>query len=558
MVCIQSHNLIHRIKNIKRLEEIIFIFTKYGFGYIIAKTKLSKFMGKRIIKTSSAGISFAENFRKAIEESGPTFIKFGQLLSTRRDILPVTFIEELAKLQDNVEFFDKTIALKIIEQELKCPLTEVFSYISDKPIAAASLSQVYKARLISDNSTVVVKVQRPGIKDIIEKDIEIMVLLGQILETHVEEFRRLNLCNFVQEFKKTIFLEINFRIEMLNILKFKDYFAEDKTVKIPQVYKKYCTSKLLVLEDIEGIKIDRVKILNENGYDLNLLSKRFVTVIAKQIFIYGIVHSDPHPGNIVVLPGNVIGFLDFGMVRILDPYSKKILMDLLIGCITKNTTGISNLLIQFKESTETARKIDINKLSKNIYEMLSFYGELPLEDLQMNVILNETINILSEYKLILPNPLLIISRTFILTESIVRTLSPDFQIMKEITPYLAEFISQRYSTGYLLDEIKKFISNGVIAIKNLPENMDTILNNLANGKLDIIFKPENFDEIISKFDIMITRLALSIITGALFIGSAFILKAGTESLIYKIIGFFGFTVSFIIFSWLIYSILKKK
>jgi len=549
--------IIKRYRNIKRVREIITTFAKYGFGYVIAKTKLDRFViGKVSREKYIISESIGENLRKAVEDLGPTFIKFAQLLSVRRDLLPEDITNELAKLQDKVDPFDTNIAIKIVEEELCQPINNIFSEFSREPIGSASLSQVHRAKLLPHNTPVVVKVQRPDVKSIIENDLEIMELLVQIVGNKFEIVNQLNLQGLLEEFRRTIFRELNFRREMYNMIRFREYFSDDNTVKIPHVYERLCTDKVLVMEDVEGIKIDAVELLKGKGYNVENIARNFINCVARQIFELGVVHVDLHPGNVVVLPHNVICFLDFGMVKTLDAEMRNFLFTFAVGVISKDASRICKALKKYIKDSK-GKELQWQSLTQELHELITFYYELPIGDIDIEMLVREALELVSSYRIILPPSIFFISRTLSFTESIVRTLTPNLHTVREIAPFVSRFVNKYYGLGNIFDEFKKFAIDAAQTAKNLPENVNTLLTLLNEGNLEIEFKHKGLEKVIIQLERIVKLLALSIISGTLFIGSAIILRYSGDVMVYKVISIAGLALAGSFILLLIFSFFRK-
>jgi len=498
-----------------------------------------------------------ENLRKAFESLGPTFVKFGQVLSTRRDLFPDGIAIGFAHLQDCVAAMPPQDAIRVVETEYGRPLKSVFSEFSAAPLGAASLSQVHEARLASTGETVVIKVQRPGIHAIVETDIDILTRFLPLLERYVEEFRRLNLRSMVEEFYKTILMEMDFHRERLNGLKFKTVFAGDPTVRIPAVHKDLCTEKLLVMEKIEGVKIDQLEELVRRGYDRDTLSKRLVALVAKQIFRHGLFNADVHAGNIIVLPDNVLGLFDFGMVRTIDPETQRLMMDLFVAVLTKDSDRMSRLLAAY---AEPGCRVDVKRLARDLHELIVFYYDLPMEDLRLDTLLETGIDLLATHKLIVPQQVIMLGRTTVMTESIVQLLSPHINFVKELAPYVREAIRSRFTLSNLSGGVSQFALDSVDAIKALPLSIGTILANLSEGKQSIACRHEGLERHVRQFSRMTAQITLSIMGGALFLGSALIVASHPEGgdALRSALGTAGLTAASVLFLGVLLSMLRKK
>ncbi|MDA3925310.1 MAG: AarF/UbiB family protein [Kiritimatiellae bacterium] len=548
--------MIRPYRNAKRLRRIVAVFARCGWDCLRARRRL-----RRSVKATGVpgdlSSCLGENLRKAFESLGPTFVKFGQVLSTRRDILPVGIATELAHLQDSVAAIPTEEAIRIVEAEYGCPLTHIFSEFSSVPLGAASLSQVHEARLVSTGESVVVKVQRPGIHAVVETDIDILTRFLPMLERHVEEFRRLNLRSMVEEFYKTILMEMDFHREMYNALKFKIIFEDDPTIRIPSIYKDLCTDKLLVMEKLEGVKIDQLEELVGQLYDRDTLSKYLVAVMAKQIFKHGLFNADVHAGNIIVLPDNVLGLFDFGMVRTIDPETQKLMTDIFAAALTKDAVRISRVLANY---AEPGSRVDIMSLARELHELIVFYYDLPMEDLRLDILLETGMNLLARHKLIIPQQLIMLGRTTAMTESIVMMLSPRINFFKELAPYVRQAIRSRFTLSNLGGGLSQFAMDSANTIKTLPAAIGTLMTNLSEDKLSITCRHEELAGHMQQVSRMMAQLVLSIMGGALFLGSALLVAFQREgsSTLRGALGTIGLSVAFVLFMGLILSMLRKK
>ena len=502
-------------RNVKRLRRIVAVALGCAFTYMRARMRLYREMKKTGVSVDTA-VCLGSALRTACERLGPTFIKFGQVLSTRRDLLPDGVADELARLQDGVEAMPLADAIAVVESEYRQPLNTIFSYFSETPLGAASLSQVHAARLAATGEAVVVKIQRPGIQALVDTDIDLLSRFIPLLERHVVELRHLNLHSIVEEFYKTIRMEMDFKREMHNTQKFLKIFAGDTTVKIPFVYKELCTDKILVLEELKGIKIDQIDELVRRGYDRDALSKGLVALLSKQIFTHGIYNGDVHAGNILVMPGPTIGLFDFGMVRTIDPETQKLMIDLFVAVVTKDAIRMSRILVAY---TEPGHQPDTKRLARDLHELLVFYYDLSAEDLSVETLLETIMDLLATHKLVVPQQLIMLCRAAVMTESIVRTLSPRIYFVIELSPFIKEAIKNRFSLSNVRDELGRLAADGTRAIRALPGALGTFLTNMNDGVLRIESQHRDMERYTHQLRRMTTCLALSVISVSLFLGS---------------------------------------
>ena len=341
-------------RNINRYRQILTVLFKYGFDGIIDRLNLGRYieMGVRLLSRRQQkeveALNNYERIRLVCEELGPTFVKMGQVLSTRPDLIPIEMVEELAKLQDDVSPFPFSQAKIIIEEELQESLEKVFAAFEEVPIAAASIAQVHRARLITGED-VAVKIQRPGIPKTIGEDLGILFQLAGLLERYIEELRLYRPTRIVEEFARTIRKEINFNLEASHAERFARQFRGNPAVYVPRVFRHASTERLLTMEYIEGIKINDIALLEAQGCDRALLAARGTELILEQVFIHGFFHADPHPGNMFVLPGNVICTLDFGMMGHLDARDRERFTEVIMGYVSRDVPKITDAVLKIVE-----------------------------------------------------------------------------------------------------------------------------------------------------------------------------------------------------------------
>ncbi len=557
-----AENLIQKIHNIQRLKQILQVLGKYGFGYILDRLNIEKnVLGRKLISLASTKKSdffdmpVPVRIRKMLEELGPTFIKFGQMLSIRPDLIPLELCKELEKLQDKVPPFSYEKVEKQIFDEFKKPVDEIFNTFSSSPVAAASLAQVHLAEL-KTKEKVVVKVQRPGLKKIITADLNILSVLAQLMEKHIEETRLYNLPEIVNEFKKALLKEIDFNTEARNIDKFRRNFKSDDNVYILKVYHNLSTKKVLTMEQIEGIKVSRVEEIEKAGLDRKQIAINGMDAVLKQIFTNGFFHADPHPGNIFVLKDRRIAFMDFGMVGRIDEETKIQLSNILTAVIRQDIPSIIDSFISMGTIDE---EVSFKKLSLDLTDLVESYYEIPLKELKMDKVLPDVLNVISQNKIKIPPDLFLLSRALITIEGVGKKLYPDFDAVTRTKPFVIKLIRQKYSPKMIAREIRGLARELYRFTRILPKDLTLIFNKIKKGKLKIEFEHKGLENLISEMDTVSNRVAFSVVIAALIIGSSIVIQVDKGPLLFDlpILGLIGFLIAGAMALWLAIAILRS-
>ena len=533
-------------RHFRRYQQILRVLVKYGFGDILSQLHLYQLIDKGShffrIRKKSETIPLPRNkrIRLALEELGPTFVKLGQLLSTRPDLVPPTLGEELTKLQDKVSPFPFVEAKDVIQTELKRSVEEIFSKFEEKPIAAASLGQVHCAWL-KNGVRVAVKVQRPDICRIIEVDLEIMLYLAAMMQKHIAEAADYDPVGIVKEFTDNITKELDYTLEASNIERFAKNFKDEPAIYVPHVYRDYTTEKVLTMEYIDGIKISEVRKLKADGYDCNLIASQGAMLILKQIFEYNFFHGDPHPGNIFILPDNVLCFLDYGMMGRIDEETKESLASLVNAFIDNDVSEIVHLFIKFYPS----ERVDLRKFKLDTWEVLDQYHGVPLKQIELKRVFRQALYLIEKHHLKIQPELFLLGKALVSIESIGSSLDPDFNAVEQTQPFIKEFILKKFSPHAIANKLKKSLFDFFALFQEFPEEIRNIFSLLKSGEMKLKFDHRGLEPFIAKMDQVSNRLAFSIIAAALIIGSALIVLSQTPPLIFgvPVIGLVGFLVA---------------
>ena len=554
-------DITQKIQNIDRLRQIIQVLVKYGFGYIIDRLKIDQnIIRKNLIrfgqikKLDLFDMPMPVRARKVLEELGPTFIKLGQILSTRPDIIPLEFCKEFEKLQDDVPSFEYKKAEEVIRDELKNPVDKVFNNFSRTPEAAASLSQVHFAEL-KTGEKVVVKVQRPKIRKVITTDLNILEGLAKLMEKRIEESRIYNPVGIVNEFKETILKEIDFNAEATHSVRFQLNFKDDTTVYVPKIFHNLSTGKVLTIERIEGTKITDIEKIEKSGLDRKQIAVNGANAILKQIFIDGFFHADPHPGNIFVIEGNKIVFLDYGMVGRIDEATKDQLANILTAMIARDVPEISDAFIAMGMIDE----VDVRKLNLGLADLMDSYYGIPLNELRIGPLLVEIVKLVSQYRVKIPPDLFLLVKTMLTIESVGSSLYPEFNMTVQAKPFVENLLKSRYSPKKIAMEIRKFAKDLYRFKSTFPKDLNIILSKIKKGTLRIDFEHQGLENLILHMDKVSNRIAFSLIIAALVIGSSIIMQTdkGPQFLGFPVLGVIGFIVASILGLGLAIAILRS-
>ncbi len=562
MFSIQKIGVLGRTyRHLTRYRQIIGILFKYGLGNLVERLRSDPHIEGMLKMVSSKRweriekLTPAQRTRMACEELGPTFIKFAQIISTHPGFMPVEFIHELSKLQDHALPFPYEEVKKSIENELKAPCEELFEYIDETPIASASIGQVHRAR-IKGEGEVAVKIKRPGIKKIIEVDLEIMLHISTLMERHIEEIAILRPVKMVEEFARTIEKEIDYTIEATNMERFSRQYMNDPDVYIPKVFRDLSTSCIITMEYIDGIKVSDCKKLDSAGLDRKIITSRGANLILKMIFDKGFFHADPHPGNIFVLPENTICLVDYGMVGSVDRITREIFIDLIESIVTHNTKLATKVLLKLTTYDEEP---DIRSLEKGIGDFMGQHLYKPLKDIEIGKLLQELIGIAFRFRLRLHPDIFLMIKALGTVEAIACRLDPDFDLIAAATPFITRIKVNRFHPKRIANDIVEIAVDYRQFMQQFPLDMLKIAELIKQQKISLKIEHKGLDRVLSTLDQISNRISFSIIIAALLIGSALIVISNIPPLFYGIslIGILGFFMAAVMGIWLMVAILMK-
>ncbi|HBC88875.1 MAG TPA: hypothetical protein DCZ94_18180 [Lentisphaeria bacterium] len=546
----------------KRYQTVVGVLVKHGFYDFVDNSNLLRFIpfrhryvsGGRLLDDEEEKLNHWQRIRLVLEELGPAYVKLGQFVSNRPDLLPQELCIELESLLDEVPPFDNAEAVAIIEKEFKAPISKIFKQFTEKPFSSASISQVHKAKL-HDGTKVAVKIQRPGIKEVIEADLEIMGEVAGLLEKYVSGMDVINPAGIVEEFKVCINEELDFINEADNIEKFTRKFNGDKRVCFPRVYKEYTTTRILTMEMIEGVSLATIKEGNNPDYNLDLIATTLSDLLMDQIFEHGYFHGDPHQGNIIIRENNVICFVDFGQVGILSPRNRQVLREIIIGLVQKDPRRVANATMKLSTNSEI---INREQFENKVFKIIDKYAGVTLHNLNLSKFFNDLFKLVISSKLMIPSDLYLLGKAITSLEGTLRKLKPDFNIIEHIEPFVRKMILENMSPYNIFKDVYTSLSDYSDLFRNLPGGLRDILNQFKNRNIKIQFEHRGLEPMLHKHDQISNRIAFSIISSAMIVGSSLIMHAKIPPLLFGIsfLGFATFVFSLLLGSFLLLSILR--
>lgn len=523
-------------KNMKRVNEIVDVLRKYEVEYLIEQSNFFKRLPFRNRKEEELDLddTFEMRIRLSFEELGATFIKLGQLLSTRPDLVGQELAYELTKLQDDAPPIPFETVKEIIESELDDDMENLFAEFEEKPIGSASIGQVHKAKF-HNGTEVAVKVQKPGVEELIDTDLDIMHFFAGRVNQFVRRSRVYNFPAIISEFERSIKMEINYKYESSNISHLKNDFKNDRTVYVPEVYNRYTTSKVLTMEYIRGKKVSEV-MENPEGYDPKLIAKRGLDSYIKQILFNGFFHADPHQGNIMIMPNNVICYIDMGSMGVMDEDFRNDLAQLFQFIISKNVNGIIN---QLNYMDILDRGVPVKDLKYDINSMVNRYYGAELDNFTSGV--DDLMNLMVKYEVSLPREFVLMARGFSLIEDMGMKLDPEFDVFNEVQPLARKLISKKLSPKTLFDYMQHNVVEVEHFMRTLPHDINDLIYKIQNDKISIELK-------IKDLTFLINQISISIIIAALLVGSSLVIMSdvGYEIFDIPILGLIGFSISLIL------------
>lgn len=537
-----------------RFKDIVVTLLKHGFDEVVTRLDVPGIEFFKKISHAHPELGTYERIRLALEDLGPTFIKFGQIMSLRPDLLPAPLLHELSKLQDEVPPVAFGEARQVVEESLGRPIEEVFTIFDPEPLAAASLAQVYRGVLKKEGWIVSAKVRRPGIRKMIETDLGILAAIAARLHERSEELAIYNLPNLVKVIRRNLLREIDFKHEARN-MKIARSYASGSEIHIPQVYEAYCSERLLVMEYVLGTKL---KDIGEKGLsDPETLARRGLRAAIKQILDDGFFHADPHPGNLLITAQEGLCLVDWGMVGRLTEKDRYELIDLIKSVVEKDSDGLVHALLRLCKNRDL---IDTRALEREVLTILDSFHAVPLKDLNIGQMLLEITALLRDYHLGLPADLVIMVKALVTAEGTARRIYPDLDVITEAREQVTRMAVKRFNPARLWRNIRTTLYDLLAAQSEIPARIRESLEKLERGELALRFHFEELGRLIHTLENSSNRLTFGIIIAALIIGSSMIITTGIGPLLFGFpaLGVIGYMISGLLGLWLVFNIIRSR
>lgn len=544
-------------KRLGRYREVVFVLAKYGFDDIVERIGpdiiTRKILRRR--RRKKADQPTAQRIRFALTDLGPTFVKFGQLLSTRPDIIPEDYIKELETLQDKVQPFPIEEVKKIFLEELEKYPESVFTRFEEQPIASGSIAQVHRASL-PDGRLVAVKIQRPNIRQIIEMDLDILKELAGMFERHIPEARFYRPHELVDQFSSTIRRELDFIAEGHAAERFRANFENIDTFFIPSVFWDYTTEKILTIDFIDGVKISNLEEIEKRGYDRKKIAENGARAILKEVFEDRFFHGDPHPGNFFVIENSVIAAMDFGIVGRLDEETTEYLSMLLQAFINRDTDKIIQV---FKLLNVLEDETNISILKFDLMEFIDRYYGVPLDKMDAERVIGDMLRVFRRHRITLPANLALMGRMLLVSAGVGQLLDPKFDMVSEAKPYIESFMYKRFDPRRQARELMNLFDRFRMTVKNFPQDLEEIVQKLKKGKMLVQLHHEGLNKFILEMDRASNRLSFALIIASLIVGSSLVMQMDRGPMLFgfSIFGIAGYLIAGVLGLWLAIAILRS-
>ena len=523
------------IRDLGRIRRIAGVLTRHGFQDVAARLGPLSWLGSMVARLTRrprrVPVPVGRRIRTATEELGPTFVKLGQMLATRPDLIPMEVVQELRHLQDEVPPFPFSEVQAIVESELGRPVSEVFAEVESTPIAAASIAQVHRATLL-DGTAVVIKVQRPNLPEIIGSDLRILSGLAKTLEDRVPEARPFRPGAIVEEFRRSLQREMDFGTEMISMVRYREMFADEPRLHVPKPYREHSGRRVLVMERVEGIKVSDRAALEAAGIDLPSIVETGMRITLRSIFEFGFFHADPHPGNFFVRPDGSIVLLDFGMMGTLEPRRLDEMLAFMVAVLTADVDMVVNQLL---DADLIGDETDLRSLRSELQAILDRYRHVRLGGLDVAGFLNELADVTIRHHVVLPADLLLVGKSIATMEGLGHELYPEFEPLEAIRPYLTEvYVKRMLDAKRHSQVVARSVMDGLALLKDAPFDVRRVLRKMRRNELGLVLRSADHESRVAAASARTNRLLFGGLFAVFFFGGVLLLDS--ESILRIIAG----------------------
>jgi len=551
------------MRDLPRLHEITSVFIRHGLGDIVQRIGVAGVLERagQILnwgaRNESVRLDPAQRVRIALEELGPTFIKLGQVMATRVDLFPPSWIAEFEKLHSEVPPVPFDALRPELERALGRSPFEVFRDLDPRPFGSASIAQVHRAKL-QDGTPVVLKIRRPGIRAKVDADLRILFHIAELIESEIPEARRYQPVEIAGQFARSLERELDLAVEARNVERLAKHFDGDPYIVIPKVHPEWTSEIMNVQEHVEGIPGTDLAAVKAAGLDPKLLAARGAEALLKMILIDGFFHADPHPGNVFYLPGNRLAIIDFGMVGRLSPVRRNQVVDLLAGLARMEEEAMLDVLLDWAGDAF----VDEAKLAADVDELVFDYEGVALKDIRIGPLLKSFTTIIRNHSIVMPSDLTLMFKALITMEGLGRQYDPDFHVVDHLSPILRQAITDRYRPTGMLRRGRATIGQFLELVGSVPRDLARLLRDARRGKTHFHFDLKRLDSFGRQLDRTIDRATMGIMTASLVIGSAIVMTVNEGPSVWGIpvltvLGFLGYIVAFFNSLWILMGIWRS-
>ncbi|TKB12151.1 AarF/ABC1/UbiB kinase family protein [Desulforhopalus sp. IMCC35007] len=519
------------IRNTKRFAEIVKVLTKFGFRQLVIDTGLNRLMGQNkndldeSVPEHSKNLPPQVRLRMVFEELGPTFIKLGQLLSTRPDLIPAEWAEEFKQLQDNCSHVPFNEIFEVLDLEFPGRLSLLFSSIEEEPLAAASIAQVHRAIML-DGTQVVIKVLRPGARSIIEEDMDLVEMLAQLLQQYFSDLGY-SPTDVAKEFSRELHKEINFIIEGQSTDRLRRYFEDDENISFPIIYWSATTRNVLTMQHIKGRLLSSVSPGSLSSSDRRAIVANGTDAVFKQCLRFGFFHADPHPGNIFLLPGNKLCFIDCGMIGRLDRKTSDQLINLVASVIKADIDKLCRVVLELTNVDPTV--IESREFRLELRHLTSQFQNVELQHLNITGLLSEFFSMLQRYHIQCPGDLMLLTKALTTIEGVAEQFDPSFDVLAHVEPQIQEIVMRRYSMGAIRARIGKTMTSTFELLEDLPGELQRFLDHAKHSRFTLNLELKRIEHLSETIDTSSRIMGIAMIIAALIVGSSILILADRMS-----------------------------